>query len=166
MASILMQFAIVWLYWYNDRAYRSHRESGYIGTLIVWLLVYVWVSSLFRAFSIASSSIGDVIISQIISIGIPDAVAYIALSLLARGYVTIWPGLACYICQVLVATIVSLITKKILMKKMAPQKTCVLYGSEYTKENALLFAERLMEKYGHMFEAKEIVQFDSEMRKA
>ena len=51
------------------------------------------------------------------------------------------------------------------MKRMAPQKTCVLYGREYTKENALLFAERLMEKYGHMFEAKEIVQFDSENAK-
>lgn len=162
MASILMQFAIVWLYWYNDRAYRSHRESGYIGTLIVWLIIYVWVSSLFRAFSIASSSIGDVIISQIISIGIPDAIAYIALCLLGRGYVTIWPGLVCYITQVIVASIVSAITKKILMKRMIPQKTCVLYGSNYTRDNALAFAERLMEKFGHMFEANEIACIDED----
>lgn len=153
-------FILTWSNDYNAHAFRSHRTEGFIGAIIVWLLVYLWACDVFKAFSIASSSVLDIIISQLICVGLTDAIAFVAVCLLGRGWVNIIPGLLCYVCQLLIAALAVVLTKRQLLVKMTPSRTIVIYGKEYTKESARFFSERLLEKYQHMFEIEEIVESD------
>ncbi len=150
-------FALVWNLDYNDYAFRTHRDLGSAGACFVWVFIYCWMCALFGAFSIASSYIGDIVISQIICIGIPDLVLFLSGCLLVRSWVSLWSGIMCAICQIVIVCIAVTITKQILMKRMIPDKTIVVYGDGYSRESAKFFAERLLEKYSHMFEIVEII---------
>lgn len=149
-------FVVTWFFFYNNRAFRSHREIGFAGTIIIWLIVYFWICDIFKAFSIASSNEFDSIISQIICIGITDGLSFVAVCLLSRGWVDIIPGLLCYICQMIVISVAIILTRKILLAKIVPSNTVVLYGGNYNAENAKLFCERLLEKYSHMFAINQV----------
>jgi len=159
---IAVLFAIIWYNEYNNIAYRSHRDIGFVGTVVGWIFVYLWICSIFRAFAIASSSVGDSVITQIICIGFADLVSFIFVCLLSRGWVTIIPGSLCFLCQVLIAGIFVSVTKKILMWQLVPDKTVLVYGKDYNKDNAAYFAERLLAKYKHMFEIVELVEADGQ----
>jgi len=159
---IAVLFAIIWYNEYNNIAYRSHRDIGFVGTVVGWIFVYLWICSIFRAFAIASSGVGDSVITQIICIGFADLVSFIFVCLLSRGWVTIIPGSLCFLCQVLIAGIFVSVTKKILMWQLVPDKTVLVYGKDYNKDNAAYFAERLLAKYKHMFEIVELVEADGQ----
>lgn len=150
-------FALAWNLDYNDYAFRTHRDLGSAGFCLVWMFIYCWMCALFGAFSIASSYIGNIVVSQIICIGIPDLFLFFSCCLLARSWVSIWSGIICVICQIVIVCIAVTVTKQILMKRMIPDKTIVIYGDGYTEANAKFFSERLLEKYRHMFEIVEII---------
>lgn len=160
-AILLFLFASVWLYFYNDYAFRSHRDTGYIGSLIVWTIFYLWICSVFKAFSVASSSIGDIVISQIICIGITDLIAFIVACFLSRGWVDIIPGLGCYACQILAVVLTIRATKSVLITMITPSNSVVIYGDDYSLDNAKFFVDRLEEKYSHMFNVHELISSDS-----
>lgn len=149
-------FVVTWNFFYNSYAFRSHQDIGFVGTIIIWLIVYFWICDIFKAFSIASSNEFDSIVSQIICIGITDGLSFVAVCLLSRGWVDIIPGLLCYICQVIVISVAIILTRKILLAKIVPSNTVVLYGGNYNAENAKLFCERLLEKYSHMFAINQV----------
>lgn len=155
-------FAIIWFNEYNTTAFRSHRNIGLVGTIVGWVIVYLWICSIFRAFSIASSSVGDSVITQIICIGFTDLLSFVFVCLLSRGWVHIGPGFMCYLCQILVAGLLVSATKKILMWQLVPEKTLLIYGGDYTKGNAQFFAERLLAKYKHLFEITDIAEASEE----
>lgn len=161
-AIIWMLFVTVWIRYYNGVAFRSHQDIGFMGTSLLWFVVYLWFCDLFRSFSIASSNVLDIIISQMICIGLTDGLSFVAVCLLSRGWVDIIPGFICYICQLALASLGITITKRILLKKMIPSKTVVIYGGEYNENNAKFFCERLLDKYKHMFDICQIVSCENE----
>lgn len=161
-AIIWMLFVTVWIRFYNGRAFRSHQDIGFIGTSIIWMMIYMWFCDLFKAFSIASYNVMDIIISQLISIGLTDGLSFVVVCFLSRGWVDIIPGLICFIAQMLVISFGIIVTKRILLIKMIPNKTIVIYGGNYNVNNVKLFCERLLDKYKHMFEIVELVDADGD----
>lgn len=150
-------FVITWKYFYNARAFRSHQEIGFAGTIIIWVIVFSWACDIFKSFSIASSGVFDSIISQMICIGITDGLSFVAVCLLSRGWVTIIPGLICYCCQMIIISIAIILTRKVLLARIIPSNTVVLYGGNFNSDSVKLFCERLLEKYSHMFAINQVI---------
>lgn len=154
-------FGLVWYLDYIDKMFFTYKTHGYYSCVLIWLVIYLSLCSLYRAFSFASTPVGETVFSQFISFGIADLVMYIICVLIRRDFVSLWPGLICVVGQLIAATFIVIIIKRILMKIMIPYKTLVLYGSSYSETTAKLFVERLLKKYSHMFVITEIV-FDDE----
>lgn len=150
-------FSMTWYLDYNDRMFRTFRQEGFWGCLFIWLMIYLWLCNLYRAFSFASTAVGETVFSQFISFGIADFVLYIICVLLRRGFVSLESGIFCVIIQFGFACIAVIVIKRILMQKMIPSKTVVFYGTNYNARTAEEFAKRLLQKYSHMFEIEDII---------
>lgn len=158
-------FSLFWYLDYNDGMFQTLKVQGFYSCLILWLMIYLWLCSLYRAFSFASTSVGETVFSQFISFGLADFVLYIVCVLLRREIVSLWSGIGCVFCQVGIAIVAIIIIKRILMVKMSPDKTVVFYGTTYSEFTAGQFVERLLSKYSHMFAITDIV-FDNHDDKA
>ena len=158
--SQLLLFSITWYLDYNDIIFHTYRERGLYACIFIWLIIYLWLCSLYKAFSFASTSVGETVFSQFISFGLADLTLYIVCILLQRKYVSLMSGAFCVICQLGVACFSIIYIKRLLMKKMIPYRTVVIYGPTYSETIAKHFAKRLLQKYSHMFSITDIV-FDS-----
>jgi len=157
-----VMFSLTWYLDYNDKMFHMYKQHGLLTCLFVWIIIYLWFCSLYRAFSFASTSIGETVFSQFISFGLADLILYIVCILLRRDYVSIWPGIICLVIQSAMACLLVIYIKRILMKRIVPYKTVFFYGTTYSDFTAKQFAERLLQKYSHMFSISCIVQDDDD----
>lgn len=144
-------FALVWLNFYNDKAFRTHRPEGAVGSIVVYYILYAWLSKLYRGYAIASSSVEETVLSQFISFGISDLILYIACNLLRRQYVDIWPGAATVALQLVGSTLIIWSMKRYMLSHIKPADTLLVYGHGVSMEQARQFILRLRKKYAHLF---------------
>lgn len=144
-------FAIVWLSYYNDYAFRSHRPEGAVGSIFAYYVIYMWLSKLYRGYAIASSSIDETVLSQFISFGISDLALYIAANLLRRQYVSVLPGALTVVGQLVGSTLIIWFIKRYMLAHIQPSSTLLVYGGSVGRDAADQFIARLRRKYGHLF---------------
>lgn len=125
---------------------------------VIYAMIYLFLSDLYKAYRIASNPIPDVVFSQTISFGIADLILYVQCCLLDNEYVDIIPGAIIVVLQIMGTALIVVIMKRILIKNIVPQKTLVIYGGrKATLEDTERFCRRLLRKYDHLFEISEIV---------
>ena len=149
-------FAWVWLKYYNRFAFRAHRPQGALGALIAYYILYRWLSKLYRGYSIASTSIGETVLSQFISFGISDLLLYVACCLLRRFYVNVIPGAMIVIAQLCASILIIVAAKRMLLSRITPDRTLLIYGEAGGLAAAQAFKGRLRSKYGHLFAVDEL----------
>ena len=158
-------FSLIWLKFYNNFAFRSHREEGAIGAIIAYYVIYRWLSKLYRGYAIASTGIDETVLSQFISFSISDLALYIACCLLRRNYVNILPGAGIVATQLVGTMIIVWMAKRCLLSYIEPDRTLLIYGGKENEESAGRFADRLQSKYGHLFDVCCMEGEDQEPRK-
>ena len=158
----LCLFALVWARYYNRFAFRSHRAEGLYGSLLVWYVVYRWLSKLYRGYSIASSAISETVLSQFISFGIADLILYVACCLLRRSYVNVWPGAFIVLLQLVGSTFIVFTAKRVILAVIQPSVTALIYGCDEDRQKAVGFIRRLSGRYGHLFNIRKVVREDDE----
>ena len=144
-------FAFVWLTFYNDYAFRTHRPEGAVGAIVVYYIVNAWLCKLYRATSIASSTIEETVLSQFISFGIADLALYVAANLLRRTYVNILPGAVAVLLQLVGSTLIVWQMKRYMLRHIKPSSTLLIYGGAVDLSQAAQFVGRLLRKYAHLF---------------
>lgn len=144
-------FALVWLNYYNDYAFRSHRPEGAVGAILAYAVIYIWLSKLYRGYAIASSPIEETVLSQFISFGLADLILYIAANLLRRRYVDILPGAVTVAMQLVGSTLIIWRMKRYMLRHIKPSSTLLIYGGAMDLEQARQFVGRLLQKYNHLF---------------
>ena len=150
-------FTLIWFNYYNDFAFRSHRTEGFIGAVAVYYIVYRWLSKLYRGYAIASSSIGETVLSQFISFGIADLVLYVACNLLYRQYVNVLPGVFTVLIQLLGTLGLVWLGKQALLALIKPTPTLLVRGDSIERAQVQSFIHRLCHKHGHLFAIRNIV---------
>ena len=105
IVSMTASFAAVWLIYYNNIVFRTHRELGAFFTILIWLILYLKFGQVYRAFKIASNAIGETAFSQFLSIGFADLILYVASCLVARAYVNVLPGAGIVVLQSVCCTV-------------------------------------------------------------
>lgn len=154
---VILAFGVVWTMFYNDLAFRTYKTMGIYACVVIFAVIYLWMCSLYKAFAIASTSVGDLVLSHFICYGVADAVLYIICVLLHRDYVNLIPGIICVVVQLVIVFAGMGQTRRLLLKYIVPKKTVVIYGRSYTRDKAESFSQRLLAKYGHLFDIEQMV---------
>lgn len=147
-------FAAVWLLYYNNIAFRTHRELGAIASIAVWLIFYLRFCRTYRAFKIASSSIGETAFTQFLSIGFADLILYVAACLIARKYVNVLPGAATVLVQVGLGFVWATKAKQYFLNHVPPKECILLYDANVSNKERIVgqaFIGKLESRYGHLF---------------
>lgn len=150
----LALFSAVWLFYYNNYAFRTHRPEGAIVSIFVYMLIYIKFANVYRAFKIASFPIGETAFAQCLSFGIADGLLYIAACLISRRYVSILPGLATAGLQIVCATVWALLAKRYFLRNVKPQSCLLLYDVDHLDVDSAdgdIFCYKLEHSYSHLF---------------
>lgn len=147
-------FAFVWIAFYNRLAFQTYYVLGGIISVIIYIFIYNGLCNLYNAFRIASSSIAEMVLSQVISFGIADLILYVECILIRNIFTSFIPGLVIFIMQGLGTALLITYSKRYFMSCVTPQKTLLLLGSWVSENEAERFRERLLKKYKHLFDFK------------
>lgn len=150
---IVALFSAVWIDYYNFYAFRTGRWYGGILSIAIYYIIYSYLSKLYKAFKIGTYQIGEVVFSQILAIGMADAILYVECCLIARRYVSIVPGGITALLQLVGIVLWALFAKRYFISHIEPRRTLVIYGEESVKE----FIEKLEKKYKHLFCIEEYI---------
>lgn len=149
-------FCGVWFLYYNQFTFDRYWLLGGIVSCTIYAIIYLAFCRLYQAFRIASTSIPDTVFGQVISFGIADLLLYVESCLIYNRYVNIVPGVTVVILQIIGTGIIVQRTKQYMLKHFVPKNTLLLYGNRTNKEETELFAQRLLEKYKHLFFIRDI----------
>lgn len=151
-------FSAVWVLYYNGFAFQKFATPGAVTAIIIYILLYFALCELYRSFKIASSSIAETVLSQVISFGIADLLMYVVSCLVANNYVNVFPGVGTVVAQVAGTVLLVWAFKRIMTTCIKPAETVLICGDEISESEVALYIEKLNEKYAHLFEIKSIVK--------
>lgn len=143
----LLMFGYIWVSYYNFYAFRTHRLTGGMVSLLLYYIIYSRLVKIYRADKVAQYSIGETVFSQLLAFGITDLVFYVECCFIARRYVSIVPGFFTVIVQFLVTCLWAVIAKRYYLGHITPQETAVIYGNESVKG----FLRKIEEKPWNLF---------------
>lgn len=153
---IIALFTVVWMGYYNLYAFRTNRVAGGILSIVIYYIIYTYLSKLYKAAKIGTYQIGEIVFSQMLAIGMADAILYIECCLIARAYVNIVPGLITALLQLAGMTVWAVLAKRYFIKHIESSKTLVVYGKDDVDE----FTQKLNRKYTHLFKIEERIPSD------
>ncbi|MDE6318481.1 MAG: hypothetical protein K2M22_01970, partial [Lachnospiraceae bacterium] len=123
----LLLFGLIWIFYYNFFAFRSHRLLGGTISLLLYCTIYYRLVRIYRADKVAQYSIGETVFSQLLAFGITDLVFYVECCFIARGYVSIVPGSITVMIQFASACLWAIAAKRYYHRHVPPQETAVIY---------------------------------------
>ena len=161
-------FAGVWILFYNDYMFDTYHVLGCVFSVACFLIVYTVLCDVYKAFRIASTSIGEIVFSHFISFASADLILYVECCLVYNRYVNIFPGVLTVVLQLLGTMGIVTAAKRYFMHHVDPQDTLLIYGETIPEEEALAFESRILDKYSHLFRfartEKETVSRDELLR--
>ncbi len=137
---------------YGPMVFEEERWLGYLVTTILYIIVYISLGKLFRAFKIADYSISETIFSQVLAFGLTDLLLFVELCLVHGGYITLVPGIVTALEQFAAAFLWALIAKRITIVMIRPEKTLIIYGDQEVDD----FLVKL-EKLAHIFDVQRVI---------
>ena len=149
-------FALVWFVYYNDYTFDKYKSTGGVLSCLVYLIIYLFLCDLYKAFRIASVRIWETVFTQLLCFGIADFVLYAECCLIYNRMVNLLPGILTVCAQGLGSMLIVLVSKRYLIDHMEPQKAVIIYGKRISEEEILDFAHRLLHKYSHLFQIDEM----------
>ena len=108
-------FAFVWFYYYNRYMFDTYKIQGGLFSVLTFFIVYTALCSVYKAFRIASTNIGEIVFSQFISIAAGDFFLYIESILVYNQYVSFIPGLITVILQLTGTVVIVTAAKRYFM---------------------------------------------------
>lgn len=149
-------FAIVLFQYYGPAIFSNMESVGFTVTLLLYIIVYIALGNLFRAFKIADYSILETVFSQLLAFGIADLLLYGEFCMIRHNYVNLVPGLMTVGCQLLAALLWGLLAKRMTMLFSKPEKTLIVTGTADTREFI-----RKLRKLKYILWVEKVVPYDT-----
>ncbi|MCR4672505.1 MAG: exopolysaccharide biosynthesis polyprenyl glycosylphosphotransferase [Lachnospiraceae bacterium] len=154
-------FAYIWIIYYNSKAFTVLAVQGATVVILAYVIMYNMLCHTYRAFKIASNSLGNALFGQLVSFGIADLVSWVSCCLMHRWYVDIIPGLRIVFVQLFCTGFLIFIMKRVLRKHLIPKATIIIRGRDIPCAETDLFKKKLMKKYAHLYRVYRIMSEDS-----
>ena len=148
-------FAYIWVSYYNNFAFRSHRIQGAIACIALFFMLYMWLCSVYRAFRIASTPLFDIVFAHMVSFCLSDLNLYFVACLSGRHPLNILYGAAIVVLQLAGTIFICVASKRKLMKVIVPHDTLIISGQMRSSENVSSFIDRLKFKYDFLYDITE-----------
>ncbi len=154
-------FVAVWAGFYNAYTFDKFWLAGGIVSCIVYAIIYHAMCNVYKAFRIASTNIGEIVFAQVVSYGIADLILYVECCLIFNHAVNILPGAATAFFQGIGTVVIVLYTKRYFIHHVQPKDTLIIYGEQISAEETQQFANRLLDKYKHLFTIRSSMREDA-----
>jgi exopolysaccharide biosynthesis polyprenyl glycosylphosphotransferase len=154
-------FALVWILYYNQLAFRTHILYGNVACIIIYVILYYLFSRTYHAFKIATYPIAETVFSQFLSFGFSDFLLWIGCNLAYRHYANLLLGIITVALQVLLAIVLVTVSKQYYIHHIIPSPTLIIYG----RQGVEYFKQKLMLKYSHLFDFNQVISADESMDK-
>lgn len=151
-------FALVWVRYYNLFAFRTHRVEGAVICIVIFLSLYLWFCGVYKAFRFASTPMFDTIFAHFVSCALSDLLLYIVACLAGRTFLNFGYGALILCLQIVGSAVMVTAVKRLIMKRMKPKDTLVIYGNMHASEDIEGFVKRLMVKYDHLYKISETLE--------
>ncbi len=154
----IAMFAVVWALYYNGFSFDTLSVQGIVVAVIIYTILYLALCELYRSFKIASSSVAETVLSQVISFGIADVLLYAICCLMYNNYVNILPGVGAVVAQFVGSIGLVWLVKRIMTICIKPADTILICGDGVSSEEVALYIDKLTNKYKHLFDIKVTVK--------
>ena len=152
---IVVCFAICWYLYYSKIIINPFFRKGNYVVIFLYALFVIIISRVYNSTQISLSRISEMIYNQALSIAASDALIYIVICILKRGFANLLPGLLCFVIQVILAALWCLLANWWYFSKFPPKKTIVIFDNHEGLED-------LISEYGlsNKFDVQKTVQVD------
>lgn len=138
---VFLPFIVCWYGYYEPKTVTVNSKQ--VSVLLFCLLFIINYLICFRldGFRVSILQIRDVFFSQIIAIGVTDAIAYILIWMLSIHIPNILPGFICFFVQCLIASVWAFVIHQYYFATHAPLSSIVVYDVRHGMED-------LIQEYG------------------
>lgn len=152
---VILPFCYVWLLFYNDFAFRTWWLQSALVSTGIYTILYLMLARLYESFRLETCQIGELVFSQILALGIADALLYLECCLIHGGPVSLWPGVTAFIVQALLAGSIMFYGKHYLLHRVRPYHT-LLISRALRRSQADRFRNRLSARLSYLFDVQDI----------
>lgn len=138
---VFLPFVVCWYGYYEPKTVTVNSKQ--VSTLLFCLLFVINYFLCFRldGFRVSFLQIRDIFFSQIIAIGVTDAVAFVLIWMLSIRMPNLIPGIICYLAQILVALVWAFMIHRYYFATHEPLPSIVVYDVRHGIED-------LIQEYG------------------
>lgn len=124
---VTVPFGICWYLFYADLVAQPYYNKGNWMVIALFFVLYVTYGRIYDGFRITLSRIYELIGSQALACVISDALMYFVTWLLTKHLPPVWPMFLVLVCQVLLASVWSLVVHRWYFSVFPPKRTAVIY---------------------------------------
>lgn len=118
-----------WIKYYNPFVPTPFYRFGNYLLFVLFLVIYVSFVKVYGGFMVGTSTVSDMIFSQIIAIAFLQVVSYVIFSLLSYRLVSVWPFVGMFFAFSAFAALWVFVVDNIYFKMHAPKKTIVVFNN-------------------------------------
>lgn len=124
---MMMPFIVAWYACYADKLWVNFFRRGHWLVIALFAILYFVIGRIYDAFKMSYNSIAEMIYSQALTLFEVDVIMYIVAWLLIRRAPAVWPMLAVFAVQLLIAAIWSVISQKWYFLTFPANKTVIVW---------------------------------------
>ena len=127
-------YSFVWNNYYNSDMLDPFWHNGNILMVMIYAIVYIAFTKSFSGFRIGYFRWSGLLGSQVLSILSANVIAYVQISLIGRGRLSVLPMVAFTAAEIIFAAIWSIIFSRIFKKIYPPRRMIIVYGNVNARE--------------------------------
>ena len=124
---VLLPFLGVWFGYYEPLTLTAHSKQVCVLVLMVYCFVFYTTCTRLDGFRVSIRRIGEMIFSQIIAVGVTDAVAAIMIWMLSIHFPNLLPGFGCFLIQCAIIVAMVFLAHNLFFATHAPKRAVVVF---------------------------------------
>lgn len=118
---------VCWFVYYESRTMTVHSKQSSVLFLASYVILFYVTCTRLDGFKLTIHRIGELVFSQVLAAGFSDALAGIMIWMLSVHFPNLWPGILCFLAQIVISVITVLILRRYYFAHHKPLKAIVIY---------------------------------------
>lgn len=146
-AGLVGAFAVVWSTYYGRQIIYELTLKRSVFVVILYFVISFMFQKIYDATNVSFVSVGRIVYSQFLAIGMSDGLIWFIISIMARHITNPLPGLLCFIVQMVFAAAWSFIVNACYFRMFEAARTAVVYDGPDENVEVLVSRYNLKQKF-------------------
>lgn len=134
---VLIPFLLCWFLHYEPRTITAQSQQVSVLLIAIFCGVFYYVCHKLDGFRTSILRIGEIIMSQVLSVMLTDLVVFVIIWMQSPGFPNLLPGIGALAAQCIFIVVASVLNHRIYFHKHVPMKTAVVYDVRQGMENVI-----------------------------